>query len=74
MKGKLGAVFGSYIFGALADVTSYPTVMLLCAAISLLGMYLTQRFIQEDEHTKKDRDGDGLIIHQSDEKLSSSFS
>ena len=69
----MGAVVGSYFFGALADETSYPTVMLLCAAISVLGIYLTQRFIPDVDHDKKD--SAGLVTSQmSDEKLSSSFS
>jgi hypothetical protein len=51
--------------------------MLLCAAISILGMYLTQRFIEDVDDDKKNLSGDSLLTPdsgKSDDKLSSSFS
>merc|ERR1712000_235916 len=48
-SGKLGAVAGAYIFGAVVDVTSLPTVMTLCACLSVVGMVITYYFIEELE-------------------------
>jgi len=71
--GKLGAVAGSYIFGALADATSIPTVMLLCAGISIWGMYLTRRCIQDDQHSKRDSTEELLKSHDSAATVGSSI-
>ena len=46
-SGKLGAVVGAYLFGAIATVTSYATVMAFCCALSLLGAYITYKFIED---------------------------
>eukprot|EP01038_Epipyxis_sp_PR26KG_P008485 gene8485-11469_t len=43
--GKLGAFTGVYMFGPLASATSYPTVMVLCAIISVLGAVVSYVFI-----------------------------
>lgn len=43
--GKLGAVVGVYVFGPMAEGTSYATVMIFCAAISVAGAVLTQTCI-----------------------------
>lgn len=40
--GKVGAVCGAYIFGWMARIVGYPVIMFVCAALSLLGVYLTQ--------------------------------
>lgn len=45
--GKLGAVVGAYLFGTIAELSSFPTVMLLCAGVSLLGIYVTYKFIPD---------------------------
>ena len=47
--GKLGAVAGAYIFGAVASATNFPTVMILCACLSLVGIVITHYFIVEPE-------------------------
>lgn len=46
--GKLGAVFGSYAFGALVQSTGFPTIMLLCAGVAAVGAVVTFVFIEED--------------------------
>lgn len=45
--GKLGAVAGAYIFGAVAEATSFPTVMALCAGLSVVGAIVTYYYIDE---------------------------
>lgn len=45
--GKLGAVAGAYIFGAVADATSFPTVMILCAILAIFGAIVSYYFIDE---------------------------
>ena len=45
--GKLGAVAGAYLFGAVAEVTSYPTVMIICAVLSAIGSVFTHFFIDD---------------------------
>lgn len=40
--GKLGAFAGVYMFGPIADQTSYPTVMIICAIVSAAGALITQ--------------------------------
>lgn len=45
--GKLGAVAGAYIFGAVAEATSFPTVMALCSGLSVLGAIVTYYYIEE---------------------------
>mmetsp|Transcript_797 Transcript_797/g.795 ORF Transcript_797/g.795 Transcript_797/m.795 type:complete len:482 (-) Transcript_797:144-1589(-) len=45
--GKLGAVAGAYIFGAVAEATSFPTVMALCAGLSIVGAIVTYYYIDE---------------------------
>lgn len=45
--GKMGAVVGAYMFGAVADATSFPTVMALCAVLSILGAIVTYYYIEE---------------------------
>ena len=47
--GKLGAVAGAYIFGAVATVTSFPAVMILCAVLAVVGIVITHYFIDEPE-------------------------
>lgn len=39
--GKVGAFVGVYIFGAVADATSYGAVMAICAGFSVLGAVLS---------------------------------
>lgn len=39
--GKLGAFLGVYLFGSIAAVTNYPTVMGLCCGFALLGAAIT---------------------------------
>ena len=36
-SGKLGAVVGSYLFSIIADVSSFPVVMVLCAILAACG-------------------------------------
>jgi len=45
--GKLGAFTGVYVFGPMADATSYATVMLFCAIISVIGAIITQVFTRD---------------------------
>jgi len=40
--GKLGAFAGVYMFGPMADATSYATVMVFCAVMSILGAVISQ--------------------------------
>ena len=47
--GKLGAVVGVYMFSAIADVSSYPVVMVVSAIISLVGAVVTHIYIRADE-------------------------
>jgi PHS family inorganic phosphate transporter-like MFS transporter len=55
--GKSGAVVGAYFFGAVASVIGYPAVMCMCAALSLVGALVTQKYIadglDDDSHLKK---------------------
>lgn len=44
--GKLGAVMGASLFKVIAEATSYPFIMLLCASLSILGALLSWRFVQ----------------------------
>lgn len=46
-SGKLGAVVGAYLFGTVADLSSLPTIMVLCAIISVFGAYFTYKFVPE---------------------------
>lgn len=43
--GKLGALFGSSTFPILVASRGYSAVFLVCAAISLLGAFLTYFFV-----------------------------
>lgn len=47
--GKLGAVAGAYIFGAVAGATSFPSVMILCAVLALVGIAVTYYCIDEPD-------------------------
>jgi MFS transporter, PHS family, inorganic phosphate transporter len=59
--GKLGAVAGAYIFGAVAEATSFPTVMILCAVLAVFGAIVTYYFIEElDEEEVFFEDAAGL--------------
>jgi len=49
--GKLGAVVGVYMFGAMAEATTYPTVMAVCALISVIGAVVSYFFIEKEEDT-----------------------
>ncbi len=46
--GKLGAVTGAYLFGALAASLSYITVMFICAGIAVLGAVISYVCIRGD--------------------------
>ena len=48
--GKLGAVVGAYMFGPLADMTSLPAVMVVCALISIIGAFLSHYFINVNDN------------------------
>jgi len=45
--GKMGAFLGVYIFGPVAEATSYPVVMAICAVISIVGVYMSFTYIDE---------------------------
>lgn len=45
--GKLGAVVGAYVFGAIATETGYPTVMVACGVLSLFGAFVSHRYIAD---------------------------
>lgn len=64
---------GSYVFGAVADATSIPTVMLLCAGISVCGIYITHRCIQDDQHSKRDSAEALIKSHDSTATVGSSI-
>lgn len=51
--GKLGAFTGVYIFGPLAEVTSYPTVMVVCAVLSMIGAIISHFLIYDQEQEEK---------------------
>jgi MFS transporter, PHS family, inorganic phosphate transporter len=73
--GKLGAVAGAYIFGAVAEATSFPTVMILCAVLAIFGAIVTYYFIEEleeeepnyleDEGAAEGEEGDATSESQS---------
>lgn len=66
--GKLGAFTGVYMFGPLADVTSYPVVMVVCAVISVLGAIVTYAFIpkqlvEDEEDETVGTHGNNELVH-----------
>lgn len=65
-SGKLGAVAGAYIFGAVASATSFPAVMILCAVLAVVGMFVTHYCIDEPED-----EGDSIQREEEDAKLKS---
>eukprot|EP01039_Chlorochromonas_danica_P004307 gene4307-4728_t len=50
--GKLGAFAGVYLFGSIAEASSYPTVMAICAGISLVGAWVSYQFITNADATR----------------------
>jgi hypothetical protein len=47
--GKIGAILGAYLFGALAESTSYSTVMIVSVGVALLGAWVTHVFVADGE-------------------------
>lgn len=58
----MGAVAGAYLFGAGATSNSYPTVMVICAVLSILGSILTHFFVDDDRSVHRLSDS----IHEAD--------
>lgn len=56
------------MFGPLADVTSYPVVMVVCAVISVLGAIVTYVFIpkelvEDDDDETVGTNGNNELVH-----------
>ena len=47
--GKFGAFVGVFMFGAIAEVSSFGLVMAVCAGISLTGAVVSFLFIKDNE-------------------------
>lgn len=58
--GKLGAVVGAYMFGAVAEVSSLPVVMIICAVLSLVGAVITHLYIHDHEDYAVDEGPDDV--------------
>jgi hypothetical protein len=43
----LGAAVGCYMFGALAPVTGFPVIMIICGALNIVGALLSYRYIPD---------------------------
>lgn len=63
--GKIGAFSGVYMFGSIAEATSYPTVMVMCALISVFGAWTSYQFIDD-----KDLETEPLLNDEDDEETS----
>lgn len=50
--GKLGAFTGVYLFGSVADASTYPTVMAICAVLSALGGWVSYQYITHPDAMK----------------------
>ena len=48
-SGKLGAAVGAYMFGPVAAATSFPSVMILCGALCLLGSLISYMYIEDQD-------------------------
>lgn len=57
--GKVGAFVGVYMFGAMADATSYPAVMAVCAVFSAFGAILSLQAVHKPPKKADDADEDG---------------
>lgn len=44
-SGKAGAFSGVYLFSSIAEASSYPVVMVVCAIISAIGAIVTYNFV-----------------------------
>eukprot|EP00605_Chrysophyceae_sp_TOSAG23-4_P000959 GSChrysophyteH1.ASY1.ANO1.1059.1 assembled CDS len=70
-SGKLGAVLGAYLFGPLADLTSFSFVFFFCCSLALAGAAITHYFIDEKSLTDRVIDEDlGLDIYGDREDFS----
>ena len=67
-SGKLGAVVGAYMFGAIASVTSYPTVMAICCGLSLFGALITHYYIADNLDLQTGPADTPLLAEHIDEK------
>lgn len=59
--GKLGAVLGAYVYGSIADATSYVFVMIICAILAIIGAIVSQILIEE-KYQRKDIDIDNKYL------------
>ncbi len=59
--GKVGAITGAYMYGPMADVTSFPFVFAFCGVIAVTGAYLTH-ILLDVEHDSVE-DGLGMDIY-----------
>jgi len=64
--GKLGAFTGVYVFGPLAETTSYATVMVVCAALCVVGALISEVCIvplkADDSDDSLDESDDDSVI------------
>jgi hypothetical protein len=63
--GKLGAVVGAYLFGALASATSFSVVMSICVILALIAMCITH-FLVEEDATNPFRPSDSTSVDNGD--------
>lgn len=54
-SGKLGAFAGVYLYGAIAEASSYSVVMIVSAAVSLVGCIISYVFIRSKDLNARDR-------------------
>ena len=71
--GKLGAVFGAYMFGPIADISSYPVVMMICAGLAVAGAILSHYCIEANDEidltiAESDNDAD-ILMKKTVEKI-----
>jgi MFS transporter, PHS family, inorganic phosphate transporter len=59
--GKLGAVFGAYIYGSVAAATSYVVVMVICAILAFFGAFISYIWFPEADSVY-------MKINEEDEK------
>jgi len=52
--GKFGALIGSYAFAAVSNSFGTPTTMVMCCIISLLGAFLSKRYIEDKKLSQTD--------------------
>lgn len=51
-SGKAGAAVGAYMFGPMASATTYPTVMVVCGVLCVIGAVISQVYIPSQDESK----------------------